>query len=56
LERGVNPQLAEQVAQETGSQVVTTLYGDSLGDANSPAATYMDMLKFDTNAIVDALK
>ncbi len=56
LERGVNPQLAEQVAQETGSTVVTDLYGDSLGEANSPAATYIDMLKFDTNAIVDALK
>ena len=56
LERGVNPQLAEQAAKETGSAVVTDLYGDSLGEANGPAATYIDMLKYDTNAIVDALK
>jgi len=56
LETGVNPQLAEQVAKETGRQVVTNLYGDSLGVANGPAATYLDMMKFDTNAIVDALK
>ena len=56
LERGANPQLAEQVAQETGVQVVTNLYGDSLGDAHSPAATYIDMLKFDTDTIVTALK
>ncbi len=56
LERGSNPQLAEQVAKETGSQVVTDLYGDSLGEANGPASTYVDMLKFDTQAIVDALK
>jgi len=56
LEMGVNPQLAEQVAKETGRHVVTNLYGDSLGVANGPAATYLDMMKFDTNAIVDALK
>ncbi len=56
LEKGVNPQLAEQVSKETGSRVVTDLYGDSLGEANGPASTYIDMLKFDTNAIVTALK
>jgi len=56
LETGVNPQLAEQVANETGRRVVTNLYGDSLGAANGPAATYLNMMKFDTNAIVDALK
>jgi ABC-type Zn uptake system ZnuABC Zn-binding protein ZnuA len=56
LERGINPQLAEQVAKETGRTVVADLYGDSLGEANSSAATYIDMLKFDTKAIVDALK
>ncbi len=56
LERGVNPQLAEQVAKETGSTVVTNLYGDSLSEATGPASTYIDMLKFDTTTIVDALK
>ena len=56
LERGINPQLAEQVAKETGSQVLTDLYGDSLGDAHSPASTYIDMLKFDTDTIVAALQ
>jgi ABC-type Zn uptake system ZnuABC Zn-binding protein ZnuA len=56
LERGSNPQLAEQVAEETGSVVVTDLYGDSLGDTHTPASTYIDMMKFNTNTIVDALK
>jgi ABC-type Zn uptake system ZnuABC Zn-binding protein ZnuA len=56
LEKGTNPQLAEQVAKETGSTVVTDLYGDSLGGANGPAATYLDMMRFDVNTIVDALK
>jgi ABC-type Zn uptake system ZnuABC Zn-binding protein ZnuA len=56
LEKGVNPQLAEQVAKETGSRVVTDLYGDWLGEANGPASTYLEMMKFNTDAIVSALK
>ncbi len=56
LEKGVNPQLAEQVAKETHATVVTDLYGDSLGEAGGPAATYIDMMKFNANAIVNALK
>ena len=56
LETGTNPQLAEQVAKETGSQVVTNLYSHSITEAGGPAPTYIDMMKFNTNAIVDALK
>jgi ABC-type Zn uptake system ZnuABC Zn-binding protein ZnuA len=56
LETGTNPQLAEQVAKETGSQVVTNLYSHSITEANGPAPTYIDMMKFNTNAIVGALK
>jgi ABC-type Zn uptake system ZnuABC Zn-binding protein ZnuA len=56
LETGTNPQLAEQVAKETGSQVITNLYSHSITEASGPAPTYIDMMKFNTNAIVDALK
>ena len=56
LEQGVNPQLADQVSAETGSKGVSGLYGDSLGVAAGPAATYLDMLRYDVNAIVTALK
>jgi len=56
LETGTNPQLAEQVAQETGSKVVTNLYSHSITNAGGPAPTYIDMMKFNTNAIVNALK
>jgi ABC-type Zn uptake system ZnuABC Zn-binding protein ZnuA len=56
LETGANPQLAEQVAQETGSRVVTDLYSHSITEAGGPAPTYIDMLKFNTDAIVAALK
>jgi ABC-type Zn uptake system ZnuABC Zn-binding protein ZnuA len=56
LETGANPQLAEQVAKETGSKVITSLYSHSITEARGPAPTYLDMMKFNTNAIVDALK
>jgi ABC-type Zn uptake system ZnuABC Zn-binding protein ZnuA len=56
LETGANPQLAEQVAQETGSKVVTDLYSHSITEAGGPAPTYIDMMKFNTDAIVAALK
>ena len=56
LETGSNPQLADQIAAETGVKVVSDLYTHSLSAANGPAATYIDMLKYDVTAIVDALK
>ena len=31
------------------------LYADSIGDADSPAPTYLDMLKYNTDVIVAAL-
>jgi ABC-type Zn uptake system ZnuABC Zn-binding protein ZnuA len=56
LETGTNPQLAEQVAKETGSKVVTNLYSHSITDAGGPAPTYIEMMKANTEAIVSALK
>jgi ABC-type Zn uptake system ZnuABC Zn-binding protein ZnuA len=56
LETGSNSQLAEQVASETGVRVVVDLYTHSLTDSDGPAPTYIDMMKADTTAIVDALK
>jgi ABC-type Zn uptake system ZnuABC Zn-binding protein ZnuA len=56
LETGTNPQLADQVAQETGSKVVTGLYSHSITEPSGPAPTYIEMMKFNTDSIVDALK
>jgi len=54
LESGTNPQLAKQVASETGVQVVTDLYTHSVGIDTAP--TYIDMMRRDTTLIVQALK
>ena len=56
LEAGANPQLADQVARETGVRVVTGLYTHSISAPGGGAPTYIDMLKFDVSAIVNALK
>ncbi len=56
LETGTNQQLADQVSSETGIKVVADLYTHSTSAPGGPAPTYIDMMKFDTSAIVNALK
>jgi ABC-type Zn uptake system ZnuABC Zn-binding protein ZnuA len=56
LETGSNPKLAEQIAAETGIKVVSDLFTHSITDANGKAPTYIDMMKYNVNAIVEALK
>ena len=51
-----NPQLARQIAAETGINVVTDLLDHSLTPAGGAAPTYIDMMKYDTRRIVEALK
>lgn len=50
-----NPALAEQLAQDLGITVVP-LYTGSLSEASGPAATYVDFMRYNVNAIVTALR
>jgi ABC-type Zn uptake system ZnuABC Zn-binding protein ZnuA len=52
LEMGANPQLAQQIAAETGVKVVTDLYTHSLSAPDGPAPTYIDMMKYNVSRIV----
>ena len=54
-ESTVNPKLAEQVATDTGVDLVP-LYSGSLGGPGSGAETYLMMIRFDVESIVGALK
>ncbi len=56
LETGTNPQLADQIASETGVKVISDLYTHSLSFPDGPAPTYIGMMKYDVTAIVEALK
>ncbi|HLO32073.1 MAG TPA: metal ABC transporter substrate-binding protein [Anaerolineales bacterium] len=55
LDASDNPALAQQVAAETGVKVITDLHLESLTQG-APAATYIDMMKYNVTKIVDALK
>lgn len=55
-ENSLNPDLANTIAQEAGVKVVSELYTDALGPPDSRAATYIGLMRFDVQTIVDALK
>lgn len=56
VETDENPQLARQIGEETGVSVVTDLLDHSLTPPGGVAPTYIDMMKFDTRRIVEALR
>jgi zinc/manganese transport system substrate-binding protein len=51
-----DPRLAEQVADEAGIDVVTNLYTDALGEPGSAGDTYIKMMRFNVQQIVEALR
>ena len=54
-ESSVNARLAETIARETGARTGYTLYGDTLGPAGSPGATYVEMEHANADALVRGL-
>ena len=56
LETGSNPDLAEQIAQETGVTVIGDLYTHSITRPDGDAPGYIDMMKYNVKVIVEALK
>lgn len=55
LDEVENPALAQQIAAETGVEVIEDLHLESLTDG-PPAGTYLDMIKHNVTLIVNALK
>lgn len=51
----VNPELAAQVAQDTGTKLVF-LYTGSLSEAGGEADSYIKFMRYNVNTIVEALK
>jgi len=54
-ENTVSAKLAEQVSRDTGVKLVL-LYTDSLGGPGTGAETYLDLMRYDVQAIVEALR
>jgi len=55
LDTADNNTLAKQIADETGVMIVDDLHLESLTEG-PPAATYIDMMKYNVSRIVEALK
>lgn len=55
IESTINPKLLKQLASDNDIEVGGELYADSIGDKDSNASTYIDMIKYNTNTIVEAL-
>ncbi|MEO8356601.1 MAG: zinc ABC transporter substrate-binding protein [Chloroflexota bacterium] len=55
LDASDNTMLAQQIASETDVTVITDLHLESLTDG-APAATYIDMMKYNVTQIVEALR
>jgi ABC-type Zn uptake system ZnuABC Zn-binding protein ZnuA len=53
---GENPDLADQIASDAGVTVVDDLYTGSLSDSDGDAPTYIELIDYNTQRVVDALK
>lgn len=55
IESTINPKILEQLASDNQIKIGGKLYADSIGDEDSPANSYVDMLRYNTDVIVEAL-
>jgi len=55
IESTINPKLLNQVASDNKISIGGKLYSDSLGDKDSPANTYLNMVRHNTDVIVNGL-
>ena len=55
-EKSHSNRLAQQIADETGAQLVGGLYTGSLGQPDGEAGNYLDFMRYNVHTIVDALK
>lgn len=56
IETTVNPKMLKQIATDNGITVGGSLYSDSIGDKDSEAPTYLEMLRYNTLTIAYGLK
>ncbi len=55
IETTVNPKLLQQIATDNKASIGGKLFSDSIGDKNSDAPSYYQMLKYNTDTVVKAL-
>ena len=55
IESTINPTMMQQIAEDNGIKIGGELFADSIGGKKSGANSYIDMLKHNTDTIVNAL-
>jgi zinc/manganese transport system substrate-binding protein len=55
METITDPRLMEQIRRETGAAIGGTLYSDALSPPDGPAATYLEMLRWNVATLTRAL-
>jgi|LDZU01.1.fsa_nt_gi ABC-type Zn uptake system ZnuABC Zn-binding protein ZnuA len=55
METGSNPELAEQLSNETGIKVVYDLYTHSISEEGGNAPNYIELMKYNVEQIINAL-
>jgi len=55
VESTINPKMLQQFAKDNGIEIGGKLYADSIGEKDSPANSYINMLRYDAETIVKAL-
>ena len=55
VETTINPKMLNRIAKDNDIVVGGSLFSDSIGDENSAAPSYLEMLRYNTNTIVAAL-
>lgn len=55
VESTINPKFIQQIAHDQGVNVGGSLFADSIGDSLSKAPTYIEMIKSNTDTIVEGL-
>jgi zinc/manganese transport system substrate-binding protein len=56
LEIMTDPRIARMLARESGAKVGPEVYSDALSPSDGPAATYLDMLRYNTTLFVQAMR
>jgi zinc/manganese transport system substrate-binding protein len=56
IENMTSPRMAQMLARETGAVLGGTVYSDALSKPGGPAATYLDMLRWNTKLFAAAMR
>ncbi len=56
IENMTSPRMAEMLSRETGAVLGGTVYSDALSPPDGPAASYLDMLKYNTTLFARAMR